>query len=92
MDNLSTVKPLLLSILTTIALCSSSWTTDEKTIDARDAAQHIGETVVVSGTIADVHQFKGGSIVLNFGAAYPNEVFEVYIPRNWSMSKVAWVR
>jgi hypothetical protein len=38
--------------------------------------------VVVSGTIADVHQFKGGSIVLNFGAKYPNQVFEVYIPKN----------
>ncbi len=38
--------------------------------------------MVVSGTIADVHQFKGGSIVLNFGAKYPNQVFEVYIPKN----------
>ncbi len=76
-----TVKPLL-SILATIALCSSSLAADEASIDAKDAAQHLGETVVVHGTIADVHQFKGGSIVLNFGEKYSNEVFEVYIPKN----------
>jgi hypothetical protein len=77
------MKPILLTILTTIALCSSSLATaDEKTIQAADAAQHVGETVVVSGTVADVHQFRGGSVVLNFGGKYPNEVFEVYIPRN----------
>ena len=63
------MKPLLLTILTFIALCSSSLAaTDEKTIDAKDAANHVGETLVVTGTIAEVHQFKGGSIVLNFGA------------------------
>ena len=38
--------------------------------------------MVVSGTVAEVHQFKGGSIVLNFGDKYPNQVFVVYIPRN----------
>ena len=76
------MKPLLLSILTTIALVSSSLAADEKAIDAKDAAQHVGDTVVVHGIIADAHQFKGGSIVLNFGEKYPNEVFEVYIPKN----------
>ena len=64
------MKSLLLSLLL-IALCSSSWATaDEPSIHAKDAAQHVGETVVVSGTIAEVHQFNGGSIVLNFGAKY----------------------
>ena len=65
-----------------MALCSSSLAADEITIDAKDAAQYVGQTVVVSGTVADVHQFKGGSILLDFGAKYPNDVFEVYIPRN----------
>ena len=74
------MKLLLLTILATVALCSSSLAADEKTIDAKDAAQHVGETVVVTGTIADVHQFKGGSVVLNFGAKYPNQVFVVFIP------------
>jgi hypothetical protein len=54
------VKPLPLTILATIALSSSSLATDELTIEAQDAAQHVGETVVVTGTIAEVHQFKGG--------------------------------
>ena len=71
----STMKPLLLSILTIIALCSSSLA-DEITIDAKYAAQHVGESVVVHGTVAEVHQFKGGSISLDFGAKYPNEAFD----------------
>ena len=40
----------------------------------------MGQTVVVHGTIVEVHQFKGGSIVLNFGAKYPKQVFQVFIP------------
>ena len=72
----STMKPLLLSILTIIALCSSSLAADEITIDAKYAAQHVGETLVVTGTVAEVHQFKGGSISLDFGAKYPNEAFD----------------
>ena len=69
-------------IMATVALCSSSLATDEKTIEVKDAAHYVGQTVVVHGTVVDVHQFKGGSIVLDFGAKYPNEVFVVYIPVN----------
>jgi DNA/RNA endonuclease YhcR with UshA esterase domain len=76
------MKCIVFTFFIAVALCSSSLAADEASIDAKDAAQHVGETVVVTGTIADVHQFKGGSIVLNFGAKYPNEVFEVYIPVN----------
>ena len=76
------MKSLLLTILAAIALCSSSLAADEKTIEASKAAQYVGQAVVVHGTVADVHQFKGGSIVLNFGAAYPNQIFVVFIPRN----------
>jgi len=68
------MKPLLLALLLPIVLCSSSLATDEE-IEASQAAQYVGQAVVVHGTVADVHQFKGGSIVLNFGAAYPNQVF-----------------
>jgi hypothetical protein len=61
------MKYLVLIFLVTVALTTSSLAADELTIQAKDATQHVGETVVVTGTIADVHQFKGGSIVLNFG-------------------------
>jgi len=54
---------------------SSPIVVDEKTIGSKDAAQHVGETVV----IAEVHQFKGESIALDFGN--PNELFEVYVPK-----------
>jgi hypothetical protein len=69
------MKSLLVSILAAVSLATSSLAADEINIQAKDAAQYIGETVVVSGTIADVNQFKGGSIVLNFDKPYPNEVF-----------------
>ena len=72
----------LLTILASIAMVTSSLATDERSIDAKDAAQHVGETVVVSGTVVEVHDFKGGSIVLNFGAKYPNQIFVVFIPKN----------
>jgi len=48
------MKPLLLLFLATIALATSSLAADETSIEAKDATQHVGETVVVSGTIADV--------------------------------------
>jgi hypothetical protein len=72
----------LLSLFLILALCSSCLAADDLTIDAKDAAQHVGEAVVVHGTVAEVHTFKGGSIALDFGAKYPNDVFEVYIPVN----------
>ena len=72
----------LLTILVSIAMVTSSLATDERSIDAKDAAQHVGETVVVSGTVVEAHDFKGGSIVLNFGAKYPNQIFVVFIPKN----------
>ena len=74
------MKPLLPTILATITLATSSLAADELSIQAKDAAQHVGETVVVTGTIAEVHQFKGGSIALDFDAKYPHQDFEVYIP------------
>ncbi len=76
------MKSALLPILVTIALCLSSWaSTNEPPIEANDAAQHVGETVVVTGTIAEVHQFKGGNIALDCDAKYPHQDFEVYIPK-----------
>jgi len=51
--------------VTAIALCSSSLATDEPTIQAADAAQHVGGTVVVHGTVVEVYPFKGGSIALD---------------------------
>lgn len=44
------------------------------------AAKHVGETVVVSGTIAQVKATSHGSLFLNFGGKYPHQVFAVYIP------------
>ena len=80
--NWRAMKALHLILLTVAALSVTSWATDEKTIEAAGAAQHVGETLVVHGIIADVHQFKGGSVVLDFGSKYPHQTFAVFIPRN----------
>lgn len=49
-------------------------------IAPEQAAKHVGETVVVSGTIAQVKATSHGSLFLNFGEKYPHQVFAVYIP------------
>lgn len=67
------MKSILLTILACLTIVTTSLAKDEKTIEAKDAAQYVGQEVVVSGTIADVHQFKGGSIILNFGAKYSHD-------------------
>ena len=50
------MKPLPPSILSIVALCSSSLATDEKTIEAAQAAQYVGQTVVVH--VIDAHPLK----------------------------------
>lgn len=49
-------------------------------IQPEQAAKHVGETVAVSGTIAQVKATSHGSLFLNFGGKYPHQVFAVYIP------------
>jgi hypothetical protein len=44
-------------------------------IAATDAAAHVGQTATVQGLVASVYVSQKGNAFLNFGAAYPNEVF-----------------
>ena len=44
------MKPLLLALLLPIILCSSSLATDEKTIEAKDAAKHAPVVATVNGS------------------------------------------
>jgi nuclease S1 len=41
----------------------------------REAAQHVGETATVVGTVAAVFRSTKGNVFLNFGADYPHQTF-----------------
>ncbi|HMA41508.1 MAG TPA: hypothetical protein VKP10_15635 [Gemmatimonadales bacterium] len=45
------------------------------------ASRYIGQTVTVEGLVVSVHTSRAGNAFLNFGAAYPNQVFSVVIFR-----------
>ena len=46
-----------------------------------EAAQHVGQHETVEGTVVKVFTSKGNTF-LNFGAAYPNQTFTGWIPKN----------
>ncbi len=50
----------------------------EPTIDSSRAAFHVGETVMVCGSITEVTDFKKGTY-LNFGAKFPKQHISVTI-------------
>ena len=51
-------------------------------ISDTEAAQHVGQTVSVEGTITKVFKSKNGNIFLNFGGDYPDVTFVVWIPED----------
>lgn len=51
----------------------------DETIDAAAAAQAIGKTIVLSDVVTEVVVNESGAVFLNFGGAYPNEVFRVVV-------------
>src|ERR1041384_2274141 len=61
---------LLLSVIVAVA----------EPIPDADAAKHVGETVELRGTVADVHVFESGQVVLNLGAKFPKQNASVVIP------------
>lgn len=48
-------------------------------IAAEDAADHVGEYVTVVGRVADVFTSDNENTFLNFGAAYPRQVFSATV-------------
>jgi DNA/RNA endonuclease YhcR with UshA esterase domain len=47
-----------------------------------EAAQHVGQYATVEGMVVKVLTSKNGNTFLNFGAAYPNQTFTGWIPKN----------
>lgn len=54
----------------------------ETVIPDTEAAQHLGQTVSVEGTITKVFKSKNGNTFLNFGGNYPDVTFVVWIPQD----------
>jgi hypothetical protein len=51
-------------------------------ISDTEAAQHVGQRATVEGTVVKVFTSKNGNTFLNFGAAYPNQTFTGWIPKD----------
>ena len=54
----------------------------ESVVPDSEAAQHVGQTVSVEGTITKVFKSKNGNTFLNFGGNYPDVTFVVWIPED----------
>jgi exonuclease VII large subunit len=54
----------------------------ETIIPDTEAAQHVGQSVSVEGTITKVFKSKNGNTFLNFGGDYPDVSFVVWIPQD----------
>lgn len=52
------------------------------TIPESEAAQHVGQHVTIEGVVVKVFTSKNGNTFLNFGAAYPNQTFTGWIPKD----------
>ena len=69
------MRRLLLAILLTLATPAMA-----ANIQAKDAAQHVGETATVVGVLSDVHKPDSGKLIQwEIGGAYPNNLLSAVI-------------
>jgi DNA/RNA endonuclease YhcR with UshA esterase domain len=61
-------------------ICAASIIAQTFTFSPREAAQHVGDTATITGTVDGVHQSGKGNIFLNMGGKYPNQAFTAFIP------------
>jgi micrococcal nuclease len=74
------MRKALIALLVTMAFGSSRLVSaEERTIPDSAARNHVGETVSVKGTVANVYVSSKGNIFLNFGASYPAQIFSAVI-------------
>jgi hypothetical protein len=53
-----------------------------------EAIEHVGQQATVEGVVAKVFTSRNGNTFLDYGAAYPNELFTGWIPRDSAPSAV----
>ena len=84
------MNALLQMVLLAVLICG--WdpiTTRAQTTPAipfAEAPQHVGQHVTVEGVVAKVFTSRNGNTFLDFGAAYPNQLFTGWIPRESALS------
>jgi DNA/RNA endonuclease YhcR with UshA esterase domain len=80
------MKMLLRPVSFAALICGFWWMAGlikaETIIPDSEAAQHVGQTVSVEGTITKVFKSKNGNTFLNFGGDYPDVTFVVWIPQD----------
>jgi DNA/RNA endonuclease YhcR with UshA esterase domain len=80
------MKMLLKQVSFAALICGFWWMAGpskaETIIPDSEAAQHVGQTVSVEGTITKVFKSKNGNTFLNFGGDYPDASFVVWIPQD----------
>ena len=68
--------------ITTILISAFAFTAEDKTINAAEAAKHIGEYKTVCGKVVGTFYHKRGKgkqTYLNIDKAYPNQIFTILI-------------
>jgi DNA/RNA endonuclease YhcR with UshA esterase domain len=70
----------------------------QRVVRDSEAGFHVGESVTVEGTVANVRVTRSGTTFLNFGAAYPKQTFTAVIfssvagrfpnPQQWEGKRV----
>lgn len=63
------------SLLMTVA-------TIAETISPEEASSYVGKFATVEGTVAEVSESNKGTVFINFGGRYPNQVFYAVIFSN----------
>ena len=58
-----------------LALAADTVARPPGTITDREALAHVGQTVTVVGTVAEVSRSRQGTVYVNFGARYPRQTF-----------------
>jgi DNA/RNA endonuclease YhcR with UshA esterase domain len=73
------LRLIVVAFLSTVWLSSPSWA-DTPIVSDSEAAQHIGQNVIVEGVVTAVFSSKKGNTFVNFGGVYPNQTFTGWIP------------
>ena len=79
------MKTLLRSLFLAVLFCgflAALQAQTATTIPDTEAAQHVGQQATVEGIVVKVFTSKHGNTFLNFGAAYPNQTFTGWIPKD----------
>jgi DNA/RNA endonuclease YhcR with UshA esterase domain len=65
--------------LVTVLLLIASGVFSQTVITTKEAKDHVGETLTVSGKVFDVFTSNKGRTLINFDDKYPNQTFTVVI-------------